>query len=266
MDDTVSRVDAFSDRLTIKRIDKDSIKNIGALKSFERLMQQSTAECVMFCDQDDIWNENKIERSLYWYSYQKKRLGDIPLLCFSDLVLIDNNNNIAGHSLIAVLGINLHCINDPYYLVFRNPAPGCSMIINRNLIKVTLPFNNNAFMHDWWLIIDARLQGNIFFINEQLVRYRVHNNNALGVKEDRPLPPLVSLISFANPQKLFTVIRSMNRSIRQGKALFKKNGRHFSSLLYWVKFILGRYLMPSVVQLSKKGKRFSWKAPKTQLR
>lgn len=39
-------------------------KNLGCTKSFEFLLSKSTAEYIMFSDHDDIWYENKIEKSL----------------------------------------------------------------------------------------------------------------------------------------------------------------------------------------------------------
>ena len=260
IDDTVSRIDAFGNRLSISRIDRVPDRNIGALRSFERLLNQSSAEIVMPCDQDDIWNDNKIERSLYWYLHKKKQVeNDTPVLCFSDLSLIDDKGNPLGNSFQKMLGTNINSIYDPYYLTFRNPAPGCSMVINRQLFSSTLPFDKNAIMHDWWIIIDASLRGSICYINEQLVRYRIHSSNALGIKEDRSLPPLLSVISLFNPFKLFSVISKITKNIRQGKTVFRKNGRSFSVFIYWFKLITGRYFMPSIVRMVKRGKRFSWK-------
>ena len=39
-------------------------KNLGYIKNFEFLLTKSTAKYVAFCDQDDIWYPNKIEKSL----------------------------------------------------------------------------------------------------------------------------------------------------------------------------------------------------------
>lgn len=39
-------------------------KNIGFNKNFTFLLGQSTAEYIMFCDHDDIWYKDKVEKSL----------------------------------------------------------------------------------------------------------------------------------------------------------------------------------------------------------
>jgi glycosyltransferase involved in cell wall biosynthesis len=258
-DDSMARVDAYRDRISIKRIENQSGKNSGAIKSFEILMSNATAECIMFCDQDDIWESAKVERGVHCYLDGKKCYGDIPLCLFSDLRLIDENNRAEGASFMALHGMNPACLGDPYYLVFRNPAPGCSMIANRKLIASALPIGKEAFMHDWWTIIGASLEGRIIFIDEQLVSYRVHSANTFGMTPDRPLPALLSAISMFNVKKLQAVVGRMNVHIRQGRAVFKKNNHRFSVALYWAKLVFGRYVMPSVASVFKAGKQYSWK-------
>ena len=39
-------------------------KNIGFNSNFEFLLKQSTANFLMFCDHDDIWHNDKVEKSL----------------------------------------------------------------------------------------------------------------------------------------------------------------------------------------------------------
>jgi glycosyltransferase involved in cell wall biosynthesis len=41
-------------------IDYESI-NLGYTKAFEKLISFSTGDYIAFCDQDDIWHEDKIK-------------------------------------------------------------------------------------------------------------------------------------------------------------------------------------------------------------
>ena len=38
--------------------------NLGYIKNFEFLLKESTSNCIMYADHDDIWYENKVEKSL----------------------------------------------------------------------------------------------------------------------------------------------------------------------------------------------------------
>ena len=39
-------------------------QNLGYNKNFEFLLQQSTANYIMFSDHDDVWHKDKVEKSL----------------------------------------------------------------------------------------------------------------------------------------------------------------------------------------------------------
>ncbi len=72
----------------------DSSKNIGVKKSFETLLkyafENSDAKYFMFCDQDDVWNNDKIERTLEkMQELENLYGGSIPLLVHSDLEVVN---------------------------------------------------------------------------------------------------------------------------------------------------------------------------------
>ncbi len=259
-DDTIARVDSYGDRLQIVRIDANREENLGAMRSYDRLLRHSTADIVMFCDQDDIWNDEKIERVVAHLTERQERYGGIPLLGFSDLILMDNCTARNGRSFMDLHGINVDSLDDPYYLVFHNPAPGCSMVFNRALVASTPPCTGDTYMHDWWLSIVAGLKGKLFLIPEPLVRYRLHASNAIGIVEDRPLPALLSICTMLNPRKLFQVLAYYDINLRQGEAAFRACGTRFSPVLFWTKLFFGRYVAPQAARISGKMSRFCWKA------
>ncbi|MCB8828915.1 glycosyltransferase, partial [Escherichia coli] len=63
-DNTIDILESFA--LTDKRILflKDNKGNLGVVRSFEQLLYYSTANYIMFVDQDDVWLPNKIEHTL----------------------------------------------------------------------------------------------------------------------------------------------------------------------------------------------------------
>ena len=260
-DDTVERMNAFSSRLNITRIENTDGSNLGVAQSFELLISRSTAELLFFCDQDDIWNPEKIERMMLLYSERKTLYGSGPMLLFSDLSLIDEKGAPAGESFLSTTGVNTACIGDPYYLSFKNPSPGCAMAVNRSLALASFPFLRETFMHDWWMMINASLRGRVEYLDERLVQYRIHSANTLGVTPDRQAG-FLSL--FGNWLFSSRLLMLQNRNIAQGKAVFRKNGRRFSVLRYVAKVFLGRKIMPKVVRLTGRGIRYSWVAPDKQ--
>jgi len=260
-DASIAIVDRYTERLSIKRIPNSDCSNRGAVKSFELLMADSTADILLFCDQDDIWDATKIEEGVSALKKAATTFGDIPLAVFSDLSLFSDTDTSVSGLFLAANGFNPAARADPYYLTFRNAAPGCTMTINRTLVRAALPLPSQAHMHDWWLMLIASLSGKIVFIDKPLLRYRIHAANTLGISHDTPMHPLASMISLFNVNKLRTVLSTIAPNIAQGKAAFIHCSRQFSTLLFWGKFIAGRYLFPGLAKMNRWFMGFSWKRP-----
>jgi len=159
----------------------DIIKsNLGPCKSFNILMQKSTAPYVMFCDQDDIWDPEKIEVMLkHFKEMEEALLPETPLLLHSDMEVVDSSLVTISHSFIKLNKLDMQktSIND---LIMRNNITGCAMICNKLLIDLALPMPLDAIMHDWWLALVAAEFGKIKYIPQPLIKYRQHDNNYYG--------------------------------------------------------------------------------------
>ena len=160
--------------------------NVGVKESFSILLRyalkNSDSNYFMFCDQDDVWEESKVEKSLKFMKSMEEKYGDIPLLVHSDLTVVDENLNILNKSFFKYANIR------PEYdgfdkLLIQNIITGCSVLINKKLAKLCLDIPQEAIMHDWWIALVASCFGKIGFINEPLVKYRQHKQNTIGAKK-----------------------------------------------------------------------------------
>lgn len=71
-------------------------ENVGFIKSFFKCLSFcDDADYYAFCDQDDEWNEDKIERAVNLLN-EKEQVK--PLLYFSDYDYYDENMNFIAHS------------------------------------------------------------------------------------------------------------------------------------------------------------------------
>lgn len=154
--------------------------NLGVTQSFHELLKESDAPYVMFCDQDDLWFEDKIEIMMARIKREEKQYGtETPLLVFSDLALVDQNGAPIGPSFWRSHGI------DPRHfslnrLLLQNVVTGCASLINRPLVKVSLPIPEEAILHDWWFALNACLFGKLAIIDRTTVYYRQHSANQVG--------------------------------------------------------------------------------------
>lgn len=163
----------------------ESSKNLGAKKSFEELLKyaltHSDSNYFMFCDQDDVWDKDKVRKSIEMMIYLEnlKLNYNNPILIHSDLRVVDENLNIINNSFFKYSKINPH-IRSFNRLLMQNTVTGCTMIINRKLAQISLPIADDAIMHDWWIALVASQFGMIYTIKEQTISYRQHSSNEVG--------------------------------------------------------------------------------------
>ncbi len=164
----------------------DTKENIGAKRSFSALIEyalkNTNSEYFMFCDQDDIWEHNKIEKTLNNMRLMEKKYGNIPLLLHTDLEIVNKNLNTIDNSMWSYEHINPK-LNSLNRLLMQNTVTGCTTMINRKLAKLVMPIPKNSIMHDWWIGLVASRFGKIYFLNDITIKYRQHSNNDTGAKK-----------------------------------------------------------------------------------
>ena len=159
-------------------------QNLGVIKSFELLLTQSSNDYIMFCDQDDIWLPNKIKESIETITLLEKTNPNTPILIHSDLHIINKNEQITHDSLWQYAGIKPEILNcNPKYMAFCNSVTGCTILMNKQCKSEVLPFPNNIVMHDAWIALKICQIGIVHHINKQLILYRQHDNNTLGINK-----------------------------------------------------------------------------------
>jgi glycosyltransferase involved in cell wall biosynthesis len=159
--------------------------NLGAKKSFATLLEyaleNTDAEYFMFCDQDDVWEADKIEKTLLKMKEVETVYPSKPILIHTDLQVVDNNMKNIHHSFWKHQKINPN-INSLNRLLIQNTITGCSMMINRKLATLSNTIPNESIMHDWWMGLVASQFGHIGVVNSATIKYRQHSSNAVGAK------------------------------------------------------------------------------------
>ena len=154
-------------------------ENKGSNIAFEELTKMGNGEYFAYCDQDDIWEKDKI--SLMMKKFDEEY---VTLVC-SDLSIIDENSKKTHES---IRDIRKRIIYKSGYglakdLLISNFVTGCAMIVRKDIAIKAIPFLDEL-VHDQWIAIIAALNGKIEFIDKQLIRYRQHSNNQTGILKD----------------------------------------------------------------------------------
>lgn len=136
----------------------------------------------MFCDQDDVWLPNKIEKSVEAIKKLESENPSLAALVYCDMKVVDENLKEIAPSFIKYNALSIDKITIDR-AVMKGYAAGCSMIINNTLAKASvINDTKNIIMHDWWVMLIASAIGKITYLDEQLSLYRQHGTNTLGAK------------------------------------------------------------------------------------
>lgn len=154
-----------------KNITLMEAKNLGVVGSFYECLKQAFEEYEYFayCDQDDKWNEDKIENAINML--EEKKL-DSPTLYFSEFNYCDENLEIKATSKMNKKGAS-----------FRNAlveciASGNTMVFNKKMAKLILETNKEDIcLHDWWVYLIVTAFGQIIYDERPSLLYRRTGNN-----------------------------------------------------------------------------------------
>lgn len=179
----------YPDRVTIL---EDSQKHRGAAKSFMYLLENVDSEYYMFCDQDDIWLPEKIEKTFAQMKdieAESVRKGTaakkMPILVATDLGVVDEQLNLISPSFNKDLKIDVFR-KHPELICVRHVVTGCTMMFNRATKQAALPMSPRATMHDEWVALCVHFKGGVIsIIDDSPILYRQHTGNTLGAEQAR---------------------------------------------------------------------------------
>jgi glycosyltransferase involved in cell wall biosynthesis len=158
-------------------------ENVGVTANFARAIAATSSDVVVLSDQDDVWHPPRLAAALAAFE-----TDPALLLHHSDARLVDENGADRGMTLFAGLsvseaeleGINTGSAFDVY--LRRNVATGATVAFRRSLFDVAAPLPEE-WVHDEWLAIIAAAVGSVEVTARQLIDYRQHGNNVIGVQE-----------------------------------------------------------------------------------
>jgi glycosyltransferase involved in cell wall biosynthesis len=160
---------------------KDDKQNVGVTQNFNLLLEKSNADYLFFCDQDDVWLNEKMELSLKKIQSLEDKNHSTPCMIYSDMKAIDEQGNITADSVWQQL--KLH----PKYftlnrLLVQNIPHGCTMLINKAMKNIAYPIPKDAILHDHWMALLAVTTGKFIAMEVPLVLLRNHNENVTRKK------------------------------------------------------------------------------------
>ena len=178
-DDTLSILKGFAMQAPFQVHICRNPQRLGYGRNFLKAASLCTTQYVAFCDQDDVWRYDKLQR-----------LTKVIEQMSPDIVV--HSGTVVDHALVS-LGDRYPNIQSPGWL---EPAllhedffwPGYALLMKREIL-VTWGMEDvvadvkrcpNTFAHDRWVFDAVRGGATCYQIPEDLVQYRQHASNHIG--------------------------------------------------------------------------------------
>lgn len=151
----------------------------GAKGNFSYLFENmGTADYYLFCDQDDVWNTEKLK---YLVKIMDNMNNDNPRLLYHNIEVVDEELKSICTSFTEYSGLTLRKNDSLKQLLMYNCIPGCSMIFNNALKELINKIPQENAMHDWWVVLVAEcFNSEIIYVKKILGLYRQHRDNEIG--------------------------------------------------------------------------------------
>jgi glycosyltransferase involved in cell wall biosynthesis len=164
-DNTYRMITDFAEK--DKRIQySQNASNLGYNKNFEKTISLTKGDFIAICDQDDIWEPDKIQVLL-------DNIGN-NWLVISNSVLIDENGKLLDKELLK--SFNFFTGLDFRGILLDNFVTGHTCLMSREFLSHLFPFPALGY-YDWWMGFIAIYHKKINYVGKVLTKYRLHENS-----------------------------------------------------------------------------------------
>jgi glycosyltransferase involved in cell wall biosynthesis len=170
-DQTVSILKEYRLRLPITVLENK--QSIGVVQNFKKVVANCTGEYIAFCDQDDVWQPDKLTKSVRELNTID---GPWPAMVFTDLCVVDEDLNKIADSYWQHRKLNptKETFNS---LIYGNFVTGCTMVVNKRMAIELQDMPDKVLMHDFWIACIAYGLGKHSFVDQPTIFYRQHSSN-----------------------------------------------------------------------------------------
>jgi glycosyltransferase involved in cell wall biosynthesis len=179
-DGTLAIVGRFAEHAGFKISVCVNPTRLGVTQNFARAFSLCSGELIVPCDQDDIWEPEKL--ALLESAF---RADEGLLLAFHDLAVINLEGRLIGGTQWQRLDFatpqkaQVNSGQAFERLLRFNVVTGAAMAFRSSLSARVLPIPD-CFVHDEWIALVAAASGRVANIDRPLVRYRQHDGQAIG--------------------------------------------------------------------------------------
>lgn len=153
----------------------------GVKQNFQNAILHCSNKYIFLSDQDDIWENNKVETVLKYFINTGKKI------ILHNASLIDANGNCIDKTVYEYRNSRKGYIKNLY----KNSYMGCCMAIDADIVNEIIPIPDNVDMHDSWIGLIGDLHKWVLVIPDILIKYRRHGKNVTEMDKHQPFINMV---------------------------------------------------------------------------
>lgn len=179
-DQTVSILKRYEEKYPEKIQVTINQENLGVTFNFLEGIKQCENEYIMLCDQDDVWKQDKIEKTLNkMIQAEKNHDKGHPIIVYTDAAIVDEELHMIHPSFHKNSRLDVSKVDLPH-LLMENKLIGCTIMLNKGIRNLLTKLPRSPRVHDWWLGLLATTFGKIYYLEEPTLLYRQHRDNVIG--------------------------------------------------------------------------------------
>jgi glycosyltransferase involved in cell wall biosynthesis len=183
--------------------------NLGPARNFEKAIDLCRGEIIALCDQDDIWNPQKISFLLEVFERNRK-----AMYAFSDAELINDEAVPEVGTLWDAVGFRNRLgrfsgAGQLEILLRHNLIPGAAMAFRASCKRILFPLPD-AWMHDYWIVLLGSALSYGVPVNEPLFKYRRHAMQVCGWRKQTYLQVLRTSLK-TDPQEAWKKLENFQK-------------------------------------------------------
>lgn len=229
--------------------------NHGYCGNFSYAMQHATGDIIFLADQDDIWMENRVERVRDIFEKQKD-----AALVISNGKRIDAEGKRINVPFLKHLSEPTGKLHKDKYLGLSvyGIANGMCLCLRRSFAQEIVPFPDSSILHDVWICFCGLNRDAAYFVNEELVGYRIHDTNTSMRQNIGILNRIKRNVRIVakQPKDLFILTKAMLEDMEKHKPVHVETYNQLQSLSKSYEMQIAAMNMTPVCGVSKLVKQF----------
>lgn len=166
IDNTLQILKEYHDKYDIIKVYEWEEK--GVISNFENAILHCSKDFIFLSDQDDVWENNKVQRVMEAFQSDSTILTVMHNCEYVDDALQSLGNDLFKDRKVKMGFIKNLCINC---------YQGSCMAFRKDLVPFITPMPKTVAMHDQWIGLMSERAGHIKFISESLMKYRKHDGS-----------------------------------------------------------------------------------------